>query len=932
MADPLFTGKNYTSALKRNILHSYRSWVYNFSFGAVPPTELTTEDSVRKAIKKYNVLTSSGKGTQGMQVSGDAASLPGDVSSLVDEYNKLSPGHFDMYIDDVEIQSVITAGTPSTGSSQACNVKFSVYEPYSINGFIEALQVAAQASGYTDYIKATFALEFTFQGYPDDQPVESSVPQEVPFSSRYYIITITGIEADINENGTKYRVDAVPMTHTGFGNPNNLLFDIKVAGDSVKEILSNFFNGINESLRANAVKSKSLTDSEAGVKYDTYELSVPDIVAPGGTAQDTTQALICSKDDGPIKTPKNLFQHRVLSSPMNKVLESKNVFQMGDPKQFAKGYVATGTKDSSSKPTSDKISLTNGTVVFSAGSKIHDCIMAVIRDSEWVSQHIMAGTLAGSDLVDAYGMFTYFTVRLETSYGDFDKVQNRYLFNYRFILEPYKMHYTRIPGNEQGTFNPSAIKDTLQRSYNYIYTGKNLDIVKFNLKFDNLYFSGTPANAGNRPAENPTTHSAKPNGDVENKHPNSAFGQDPAAFKSMSPVAPRSTDASQSQRPETVAGQIQNTPYQRLASNMHKAILGGAELITGKLDIFGDPYYLTTGGTLSRNLKVKEAYLTANGEAEVTQTALYINIDFRNPVDINTTGFLEFSKQTPFSGIYQVTMVNSLFKDGLFTQSLDVLRLPGQVLDGSTAVIANDNKSVAEPDAATVKNSAGATVVDTGPKTNAAGLASLGPSVNSAADAFTTPSSVAIPTLPTGIPTLPTGIPTLSATPLASASAALSSGATNLVSGATNVIAGAAKQLPSLTSAASSLAAKATSAVTPAIAQFKSIDFAAIEATAKQGLDLSILKPTPGSGETLSDLLKKIPPAQPFSLPPLPPLDPSLALSIKASADTLKSAIPSISVPKFGDNLTGLANNAVSGVANLTSNLPSAAGTVAKFI
>jgi hypothetical protein len=55
-------------------------------------------------------------------------------------------------------------------------------------------------------------------------------------------------------------------------------------------------------------------------------------------------------------------------------------------------------------------------------------------------------------------------------------------------------------------------------------------------------------------------------------------------------------------------------------------------------------------------------------------------LTFQNPEDINpNTGMVIFDKQRiPYNGCYQVTKVVSKFQDGLFTQRLQLLRVPGQ--------------------------------------------------------------------------------------------------------------------------------------------------------------------------------------------------------------------------------------------------------------
>jgi len=64
---------------------------------------------------------------------------------------------------------------------------------------------------------------------------------------------------------------------------------------------------------------------------------------------------------------------------------------------------------------------------------------------------------------------------------------------------------------------------------------------------------------------------------------------------------------------------------------------------------------------------------------------VFIYLTFRSPADLNTsTGLYEFpdgGKESVFSGIYRVTMVDNVFEGGVFKQTLKCLRMPGQSSD-----------------------------------------------------------------------------------------------------------------------------------------------------------------------------------------------------------------------------------------------------------
>ena len=729
----LMSGPTFSPAAKKNILHNYRSWAYNFSMGAIDPVAVSNISLVRSSIKKYAVLNSAGKGSQGLSANTAASQFNPNVSSadtkgLIDGFNANSPGRFDLYIDNVEIESIITAGTKGTGASTSALIKFDVFEPYSMNGFIEALQVASKAAGYTDYVKACFGLQFEFQGYPDNQPVELSKPELIPNSTRYFVVNITEVDVDVTEQGTKYRVTCVPTNQMGFGETNNLKSDINVEGNTVKEVLSNFFKSVNENIQNEVKKARD----GKNVVFDTYELSCPAAVSPG-TQQDVKAAMI--------DLPYNGAMSPMVQAKMNDDLKSANIFKAGDPAKAedtydgAKGYTptsnatptATGTS-TTGDPVTGKTVPRTGLVVFKSTNQIHDCIAAVVRDSKWVEEKVLSNeALTAAKQPGSDGMLPYFTVRLETSIKGYDSVANKYLHNYRYVLEPYKIHYTKIPGQEQGTVDVTALKKKIERSYDYIYTGKNLDIQKFQLKFNNLYFTAVPAMMGNRLADPNATKAAGTDAtQAVGLGKSNAVGAGSASGKGSMPTASVLSSSEENQQPDTVAGQTQSNPYYKLAQTLHNAVLNSVDMITGTLDIYGDPYFLVTGGMVTENLKLNDPYLKSNGEAATTQGALYINVNFRNPIDIGSDGMMKFDPElVGFSGVYQVITLKSNFKDGLFTQSLDIVRMPGQVPSSSTAKPANNLSTRELPSDKLVKDTALATVNKQGIRPSTFSLGSL---------------------------------------------------------------------------------------------------------------------------------------------------------------------------------------------------------------
>jgi hypothetical protein len=708
------SGPKLFAASERNILHNYRSWTYNFALAAITPAALANPRLLEGDIKKYPVLNSAGKGTEGLSIdpSGEnkTDSTFNDTTLLVEEFNKESPGRFDMFIDNVEIKSIIGAGDREGGSSVPTNMSFDVYEPYSMNGFIEALQVAAKAAGYADYISGVFALRVKFQGYSDAATNAQMTPEDIPMSTRYFCLTITGASVNVNEQGTRYKVTAVPTQKMVYGLPNKLTTDIKVVGDTIGEVLKNFFDAINQMV-------ENQTEAEKGPgkrkPCDTYEISCPKL-STVGNSQSTKAALLKS-------TSGTNFTNDIIKAKMLDELKSSEVFQMGDPARFKNGYVGTSSNSTATNTTANsstgKLSPKTNTVTFGQGRQIHDCIAAVVRDSEYTRDLLTPENL--KKVKEGDGYITYFTIRTELDYlPGFDEVNNRNYVNYRYVLEPYQIHYSRIPGQQLGKIDLKEIKGKIKRAYDYLYTGKNEDIVKFSLNFDNLYFNAMPALQGNRPAVDATSEAAGPSNQVTvTREASPAVRENANDGASSVPLSPTRNDPTANTYQESARGALpQGTPYALMAKNLHNAVLNNVALISGQMEILGDPYYLVTGGMFNGDLVLKDPQLTIDGQAPITQGDVYININFRNPIDINSrTGLLDFGNNpVSFSGVYRINTLSSSFKNGMFTQSLDVLRMEGQIIGNETEILPASGKTSPTSGQQVIRDTAAASILRSG--------------------------------------------------------------------------------------------------------------------------------------------------------------------------------------------------------------------------
>jgi hypothetical protein len=659
---------------RQNVLNKYRSYTYNFTLAALEVYDLEDPDKYQNSELRYVVLRSGGKGTTGISLPADIISKTQDrnkslqtdpaatveslaatqksidqlkqASTLINNFNKKSPGRFDMFIDNVEIETTM-AFSEKSGLTQPSSISFEIIEPYSINGFIEALHVSAVAAGYPTYASASFVLKVEFIGYPDDQDVPAPVLID-PWATRFFVFSFSEVQMEASERGTRYRCkgSAYEQQKT-LGNANIVKEPVNMSGKTVKELLDDFFKKINAQIVAADESSKKNSPKDV---HDVYEISFPDLV------------------DG-VYTDGKSAVNKIANSLFSESLKSNRLYKFVDP--------ATSTSDD----------LRETQVQFADGRLIHEGISAIIRDSEY-TKNILKDIEKN---VDSDGFIDYFVVRVAAIPSKvIDTVSKRPFMTYKYLVCPFKVHYTRIPDYTGVPFDVSRLKKLCWREYNYLYTGKNIDIINFKLEFPLLFVDAMPK--GNANNDNPAARDAAArSNDLDIKSGGSSV-KDLQADQNNGGTRGIDVRATGLKPVDGTAGLPQDDPYGVMARNMHAAIVNSAaSLAMAELEILGDPFYLVTGGIGNYTPKIKSTGITENGEAAYITGDVLVNLNFRNPVDIGTLeqgGLVYFQEEkVPFSGIYRVSKARSSFREGMFKQILTMQRISSQVDSNSKITI-----------------------------------------------------------------------------------------------------------------------------------------------------------------------------------------------------------------------------------------------------
>ena len=679
-------------AQERNILHGYRSYTYNFTLSCLPQTAFATAFDPEKLAgfsEQYVIAKSSGKPFNAVEVPTDdqTTTLPGalgkeQVKDLIEKYNKKSPGRFNFYFGNMEVDNLISFNQ-QTGYSPSLKLNFEIIEPYSLGTFYNALHVTSVAAGHANFTQAPFVLKVEFKGYWAESDADLIPdPETVPYATRYFVFKFGKIDMTSSpDQGSKYNCRCIPLNEYALGEPNKLPGSITVKGFTVKEAFDDFEAQLN-AMTVKAAK-KVRGDSAEIVPVDTYKLMVPKVV-----------------DGIPKMDPYEAADEKIsTASTADLVRESVNS-GFASPVEYSKGKRNQGG--------TQKIM----TMTFSAGANIHDCLAAIIRDSAWIKGIFKDWQTRKDD----NGLLEYFTIGVRTILkAGWDDKRNKALYEYQFYAIPYKMHFTRIPGIAGGyTFSASELEPYVRRSYDYLYTGKNLDVLKFDINYNNLFFQALPTDGGNSKSAPggydsafvyPTIQLTETNSVTVAEIQRSEDGTMPEIGQDNSKEAQSTNSAGENAKP-----QQSSDPYSAMVKNLHKAILDNVNAKIAEITIIGDPYYLTQNG--QGNIQVKEDIetkaLMVDGSVDSQAADVYVKLAVKNANDyavddpasnaansIETEpGQMMLNEFGAFNGLYRVVRVNSKFQDGAFTQILKMHQIQGQIKFTGQETAVADNSDV----------------------------------------------------------------------------------------------------------------------------------------------------------------------------------------------------------------------------------------------
>ena len=587
------------------------------------------------AYASYNYLFSLWALTDGEVNGGDRG---GSICIISEKHSQPVVGAT-TFIDNVRLSGTVGLDQQA-GNSNVHDITFKVIEPYSMGKFWESLQTAALQAGNKNYAAASYMLKIEFTGHFD----ADSLSQTIPNTNKAIHIKIRDVAMKVTAKGSEYEIAASPWNEGGMstsfaeiktdasfscddGGPKTVKALLKDSAKSLKKI-------INDKLKDDKDRKKNVTYA--------HEI---DIVFP--------PAPYTSNSDG------NLIGESELGL---------NQYNKADS-QFAKDGATYDPASGVYTRGEIKINTRNADFKFAQGSTVQDIINQVILTSDYGRKALEEANQTAQGKVIWWRIETHFH-----NISDEDPKTGEKAKKVIFRVVPYEVDATIfLPPN---TKSKAPEDPPVAREFNYIYTGKNYDILDFQINYNTDFYRAFNADGGRNSETtvlSPATGNAVPppaGGSPPSEQPSGGTGAEVVRRDKTGTSTAKFGGAGV---PDDYATQA--------ARQFHDLATNGNDLMKLDLTILGDPYFIGNSGMGNFTIP-GSGPINSEGSMNWQEGQIIVKVTFRTPEDANTdTGFYDFAGGKivrEFTGKYRVQEVESTFNRGKFTQRITLYRIPGQ--------------------------------------------------------------------------------------------------------------------------------------------------------------------------------------------------------------------------------------------------------------
>lgn len=691
-----------------NMLLDYADYTYALSLHVVPPKKyndmMTTpgyvyntmwDPSFGNSAKKSGVRRiTKEEWDAGVAITAASDGNTGTIQALVgtvlvasggrrdDQYRRNPAFKEDFYFENLQMKTVVGLNS-RTKNSNAIEMSFTLIEPYGVT-FLDRLLSVADQLGTKSWMQIPYMLQIDFLGNNSAGDVLTPIPNQ----TKYVPIKIIACKIKVTSKGAEYQIQAVPFGQQAFtesvgSTPAILEVQASTVGD--------FFSSTGSVGQAGAIVKIQNLDKERrdGINKEIEAEKKKTKPDDKRIAELQTKADTVSKDLA--KTPyivgsytaaMNSYQTQLAS---NGHLQHAEVYQFDIHPDLAKSkIVIPKTTTAASTAMTDPVkALRNNAKVsnvgidqsksgfsINAGTSIIEVINMVMRASDHVRDQLYDPATdakkTNNGKADSKNTpMSWFKITSTVELLEFDVIRDTYSKKITYHIMPTAIFNTKFPNA------PKSEPRSVTKEYHYMYSGRNDNIIDFDLDFDTMFYTAITADR----SKNQQTEVQQENPENTRQPIGASTGKVQITNRQIKLVSGHA-DMQRATNPDSKAAMVTDFYKSSLSSSR-------GDMINVKLKIIGDPEFIKQDDIFFNPTTNPDQnsgkLIDKNGSIMFDSAERFVLLTFNTPVDVNPeTGLMEVDSKystSAFSGIYKIITVDNDFAGGSFTQTLDLIRI-----------------------------------------------------------------------------------------------------------------------------------------------------------------------------------------------------------------------------------------------------------------
>ena len=448
----------------------------------------------------------------------------------------------------------------------------------------------------------------------------------IPGSGPKYIpIKIINIQFKITSSATIYTVTAVPFAHSPLQDLNDAIIQesTNIKGQTFEELITSLFEYMNNAEISKAEKQQR--------EPDTFDFKI---------------------HDEDLRTSKVGFEH------------------------VTDGNVVSVDKTTMDTNSAEYVQISSGTTLKSA-------IQQIVAATDFGAKYNTTGQPESNESNENAPFRLLKVMPVVAELKKYNTSTKKYARSIIYRIDTQKRY-----GNiTEGIPRAKPTERGWQKEYNWIFTGKNQDILDFSAEYNVQYFNivnnpyrdeksnviGAPSAPGNPLPNDGKTRTGAGRSD-----------RDQQGGATYSPaITSRSSPASGQ------ASSFRGAAHQLASDHMDNILNNpGADMLVVDLSILGDPDWIPQDRSILPKFDLPSGNTsTINGSIAVDSHDVFAMLKFKTPRDYDPEkGLVQIDTEKTFvQGLYRVIQLTSTFSDGKFEQALKMVRVQNQISNDNNA-------------------------------------------------------------------------------------------------------------------------------------------------------------------------------------------------------------------------------------------------------